>query len=184
MSSSARGQLKRSAQGTESSGRVAAHWILPGLIAGMVFAVWVMAVGIFSSNLWAPPQGLAQSVGIGTAGHSFQPVPFIAGLVGHLLGSVVLGVAFIATNRTLLCLRGPWAVIGGMFWGLVIYAGMVWVVLRGLLASTSQSFLTATPEWSLIAGHLIFGAVLGTLVAYGPLRDQTLAASSGQLAIS
>ena len=39
-----------------------------------------------------------------------------------------------------------------MIWGLVIYVGRVWVVLCGLLASTSQSFLTATPEWSLIAG--------------------------------
>ena len=71
-----------------------------------------------------------------------------------------------------------------MTWGLVIYAGMVWVVLRGLLASTSQSFLTANPEWSLIAGHLLFGTVLGALIGYGPLRDKSLATNSGRLAIS
>ncbi len=184
MSSSARRQLKMSAHVTESSGRGAGHWILPGLIAGLVFAVWMMTVGIFTRNPWAPSQGLAQSVGIGTAGHHFQLVPFIAGLLGHLTGSVALGAAFIAINRALLCLRGPWAVIGGMIWGLVIYAGMVWLVLRGLLSSTSQSFLSATPEWSLIAGHLMFGAVLGTLIAYGPLREQNLAPTPGQLATS
>lgn len=173
-----------SAQVTESSGRAAARWILPGLIAGTAFALWAMAVGTFSTNLWAAAQGIAQSVGIGTAGHNFQPVPFAVGLIGHLIGSVVLGVAFIALNRSVLCLRGPLAVIGGMVWGLVIYVGVAWVVLRGLLAASSQSFLTANPEWSLIAGHLIFGAVLGGLVAYGPLRDMRLAATSGEPAIS
>ena len=49
---------------TESGGRVAASWILPGLIAGLVFAMWAMMVGRFTSNLWAAPQGIAQSVGM------------------------------------------------------------------------------------------------------------------------
>jgi len=46
-----------------------------GLIAGLVFAMWAMVVGIFTSNLWAAPQGIAQSIGIGQAGHDFQLVP-------------------------------------------------------------------------------------------------------------
>ena len=79
MSSSARRQLQTSAQNTDSLGRVAARWTLPGLIAGIVFALWVIAVGIFTSTPWGAPQGLAQSVGIGTAGHSFHVVPFITG---------------------------------------------------------------------------------------------------------
>jgi hypothetical protein len=44
------------------------------------------------------------------------------------------------------------------------------VLLRGLLSSTSASFLTANPEWSWIAAHLMLGVVLGALSAYGPLR--------------
>lgn len=173
-----------STQATESSERAAARWVLPGLIAGTAFAVWAMAVGGFSSNPWASSQGIAQSVGIGAAGHNFQPAPFIVGLIGHLVGSTVFGIAFIALNRRLLCLRGPLAVIGGMIWGLLIYVTVAWVVLRGLLAPTSQSFLTANPEWSLIAGHLIFGLVLGALVAYGPLTNPRLASSSSQPAVS
>jgi hypothetical protein len=57
-----------------------------------------------------------------------------------------------------------------MVYGVIVYAAMYWVVLRGLLSSTSASFLTANPEWSWIAAHLMFGVVLGALTAYGPLR--------------
>jgi hypothetical protein len=57
-----------------------------------------------------------------------------------------------------------------MVYGVIIYAGMYWVLLRGLLSSTSTSFLSANPEWSWVAAHLMFGVVLGALAAYGPLR--------------
>jgi hypothetical protein len=154
---------------------VAARWILPGLIAGMVFAMWTMVVGIFTSNLWAPPQGIAQSVGIGAQGHNFQLVPFVLGLMGHMMNSVIIGIIFIALARAV-HVRGVGAVVGGMVWGVIAYAGMYRAVLRVLLASTSSSFLSANPEWSWIAGHLMYGVVLGALVAYGPLRHPHLEA--------
>jgi hypothetical protein len=165
---------------TESGGRVAACWLLPGLIAGLVFAMWAMVVGLFTSNLWAPPQGIAQSVGIGVPGHAFQLVPFVAGLMGHMMNSVILGIIFIAIVRAL-HLRGVTSVIGGMVYGLVVYGAMYWVLLRGLLASTSASFLSANPEWSWVAAHLMFGVVLGALVAYGPLRDPHLETTAARL---
>ncbi len=34
--------------------------------------MWAMIVGIFMSNLWAAPQGIAQALGIGHQGHDFQ----------------------------------------------------------------------------------------------------------------
>jgi hypothetical protein len=37
---------------------------------------------------------------------------------------------------------------------------------------TSGSFLSADPQWAMIIGHLMFGAVLGLLFAYGPLCRQ------------
>ena len=160
---------------TESAVRTAARWVLPGLIAGLVFAMWAMVVGIFTSNVWAPPQGIAQSVGIGTQGHNFQLVPFVLGLMGHMVNSVIIGIIFITIARAV-HLRGVGAVIGGMVWGVIAYVGMYRVVLRVLLASTSASFLSANPEWSWIAGHLMYGVVLGALVAYGPLRDPHLQA--------
>jgi hypothetical protein len=157
----------------EGGGRVAARWVLPGLIAGIAFAMWAMMVGIFTSTLWAPPQGIAQSLGIGSTGHSFQLIPFLAGMMGHMMDSVVIGVVFILIARAV-HLRGVSAVIGGMVYGVAVYAGMYWVLLRGLLAGTSSSFLSANPEWSWVAAHLMFGVVLGALVAYGPLRDPNL----------
>ena len=151
----------------------AVRWILPGLIAGLVFAIWAMMVGLFTSTLWAAPQGIAQSMGIGSQGHDFQAVPFLVGLMGHMMNSIVIGIVFVAVVRAL-NLRGMTAVIGGMMWGLIVYGAMYWVLLRGLLASTSGSFLSANPEWSWIAAHLMLGVVLGAMVAYGPLRQRNL----------
>jgi hypothetical protein len=136
--------------------------------------MWAMIVGIFSSNLWAPPQGIGQAVGIGHQGHDFQIVPFIAGLIGHMMNSVILGAIFIAIALGLR-LRDGILVVAGMVWGLIVYAIMYWVALRGLLSGTSGSFLSSNPEWAWVVGHLMFGAVLGALVAYGPLAYPRLA---------
>jgi len=153
----------------ESGTRTVLNWALPGLIAGLVFAMWVMFVGLFTSTLWAPPQGIAQSIGIGSPGHNFQLVPFVAGLIGHMMNSIVLGVIFVAIARALR-LQSYAAVVGGMVYGVIVYGAMYWVLLRGVLSSTSASFLSANPEWSWVAAHLMFGVVLGALAAYGPLR--------------
>jgi hypothetical protein len=153
----------------ESDIKTMLKWAVPGLIAGLVFAMWAMVVGLFTSSLWAAPQGIAQSIGIGSPGHNFQLVPFLAGLVGHMMNSIVLGVIFIAVARALR-LQGPIAVVGGMVYGVIVYVAMYWVLLRGVLSGTSASFLSANPEWSWIAAHLMFGVVLGALVAFGPLR--------------
>ena len=153
----------------KSSTKSVLNWVLPGLIAGLVFAMWSMVVGLFTSTLWAPPQGIAQSIGIGSPGHSFQLVPFVVGLMGHMMNSIVLGAIFIAIAHALR-LPGPLAVMGGMVYGVIVYVAMYWVLLRGVLSSTSTSFLSANPEWSWVAAHLMFGVVLGAIAAYGPLR--------------
>lgn len=145
-----------------------------GLIAGLPLAMWLMIVGIFASNLWAPPQGIAQAVGIGHAGHDFQAVPLILGVMGHMMNSIILGLVFLGV-AAVLKLRGFASVIVGMTYGIVAYEVISWVALRGLLSGTSGSFLSADPEWSRIFGHLMFGALLGVLFAYGPLRRVTVA---------
>jgi hypothetical protein len=142
-----------------------------GLIAGLVFAMWAMIVGVFTTNLWAAPQGIGQAVGIGHQGHDFQIAPFIVGLAGHMMNSIILGLIFLAIALALQ-LRGVAAVVVGMMYGIVVYAVMYWVVLRNLLSGTSGSFLSANPEWSWVLSHLMFGAVLGLLFVYGPLRRQ------------
>src|SRR5579859_1739604 len=93
---------RRTCKMSQQSGtRTVLNWVLPGLIAGLVFAMWAMVVGLFTSTLWAPPQGIAQSIGIGTAGHNFQLVPLLVGLMGHMMNSIVLGVIFIAIARAI-----------------------------------------------------------------------------------
>jgi hypothetical protein len=144
----------------------AARWILPGLIAGLPYAAFAMLVAIFTSANWAPPQGIAKSVGIGAQGHKFQPVPFVLGILGHMVNSVVLRISFIAIGRAV-HLRGAGSVIGGMVYGLVVYVGLYWGLLRRLLPSTSRSFLSAKPERAWIVAHLIFGGVLGAVVRMG-----------------
>ena len=153
----------------ESGTKRMRKWVVPGLIAGLVFAMWAMLVGLFTSTLWAPPQGIAQSIGIGSPSHDFQLVPFVVGLMGHMMNSIMIGVIFIAIARALR-LNGPAAVAGGMVYGAAVYAAMYWVLLRGVLGSTSASFLSANPEWSWIVAHLMFGVVVGALAAYGPMR--------------
>ncbi len=144
-----------------------------GLIAGLVFAMWAMVVGIFASNLWAPPQGIAQAIGIGNPGHDFQIVPFVLGLIGHMMNSIIIGLIFFAIVAALK-LRGAILVIAGMVYGFVVYLVMYLVVLRGLLSGTSASFLSANPERSWILAHLMYGLVLGALLVYGPLRERSL----------
>jgi len=142
-----------------------------GLIAGLPLAAWLMFVGIFASTLWAPPQGIAQAVGIGHPGHDFQVVPFILGVMGHVVNSVILGLVFLGVVL-ILNVRGWAIVLVGAAYGIVAYEIIYWSLLRGLLSGTSGSFLSADPQWAVIIGHLMFGAVLGLLFAYGPLRRQ------------
>lgn len=163
---------------TQVTGSSVARWALPGLIAGLVFAMWAMVVGIFTSNLWAPPQGIAQSIGIGSPGHAFQLLPFLVGLMGHMMNSIILGALFIAIARALK-LNAATAIAGGMVWGIAVYVVMYWVVLRGLLSGTSASFLSANPEWSWVAAHLMYGIVLGALAAYGPVRSLEAGVTGG-----
>ena len=160
--------ISRAAGGSASS---AVRAGTAGLIAGLVFAMWAMIVGLFTSNLWAPPQGIGQALGLGHQGHDFQVVPFIVGLMGHMMNSIIFGLIFLAIAVALM-LRGIAAVVVGMMYGIVVYAVMYWLVLRNLLSETSGSFLSANSEWSWILGHLMFGIVLGLLFAYGPLRRQ------------
>lgn len=143
--------------------------LVPGLVAGMGFAMWAMIVGIFASTLWAPPQGIAQSVGIGAQGWDFKLIPFILGIMGHMMNSIIIGLVFLAIAAALK-LRGIALVIIGMVYGFVVYLVMYYPILRGLLSANSGSFLTSNPEWSWVLAHLMYGAILGLLLAYGPFR--------------
>jgi hypothetical protein len=140
-------------------------WVVPGVVAGMVFAMWAMVVGLFTSSVWAPPQGIAQAVDIGTQGHVFQATPFVVGIMAHMLNAVILGALFVAIARALRLTSTGSLIASGMMYGLAVYGILFWLVVRGLLTSNSNSFLTANPEWSWIVAHAMFGVALGGLTA-------------------
>ena len=153
---------------SEPVGNPLVRWMAPGLLGGMMFAMFAMIVGIFTSTFWAPPQGIAQAIGIGPNGHDFHVVPFLFGLLGHMMNSVILGAIFLVIVRA--TRPSPaMTVASGMVYGLVVYAVMYWGLLRHVLnlwaAQGVNSFLTSNPEWSWLVGHLIFGMVLGILAA-------------------
>ena len=92
--------------------------------------------------------------------------------MGHMMNSVILGAIFVALVRA--ARPGPAvAAMAGVVYGLVVYALMFWVVLRHVPTLWApdgvQSFLSSNPELSWVVGHLVFGMVLGGLVAYGPV---------------
>ena len=64
--------------------------------------------------------------------------------------------------------------MAGVVYGLVVYVLMYWVLLRHVFtlwaADGVQSFLSSNPELFWVVGHLVFGMVLGGLVAFGPRR--------------
>jgi hypothetical protein len=139
----------------------------------MVFAMWAMVVGLFTSSVWAPPQGIAQAVGIGMQGHDFQAVPFVVGIMAHMMNAVILGALFVAIARALRLTSTGSLIASGMTYGLAVYVVMFWVVVRGALTSNSNSFLTANPEWSWIVAHAMFGVALGGLTALFFRRETT-----------
>lgn len=143
--------------------------LVAGLVAGMAFAMWAMIVGIFASRLWAPPQGIAQSVGIGAQGWDFSVIPFILGLMGHMMNSIIIGLIFVASAAALK-LRGNALVVAGVVYGIVVYLVMYYPILRGVLAANSGSFLRSNPEWSWVIAHIMYGMILGLLLTYGPFR--------------
>ncbi len=146
---------------------------LPGLAGGMMFAMFAMIVAIWTSTFWAPPQGIAQAVGIGPNGHDFHAVPFVLGLMGHMMNSVLLGSAFVLVARRLrLGLTTSTAL--GVMYGLALWGLLYYVLLPDVFhlwaAAGVDSFTGAVPAWAWVVGHAIFGMVLGALAAVRPAR--------------
>lgn len=157
-----------------STASIITRGAIAGLIAGMVFAMWAMIMGAFTagSNLLAPPQSIAQAVGIGDPGHQIQAVPLVIGLMAHMMNSAVLGAVFaLIVGR----LSAGAKVVAGIAYGLGVWGVMYYVVLKGILSANASSFLSANPTWSWVVGHLMFGVALGGLLAFGPLALPTSA---------
>jgi hypothetical protein len=147
-----------------------ALWVLPGLVAGLVFLAIVLVTGALATTVWAMPDAIAQTMGIAApAGYGFALVPVLIGIVVHLALSVVLGVIFTAFAR--------WRHLHG--WVLVVAAVLfvsvetftaLWVVMHNLLpAATFQFFLAAVPWWGSVLGHYMYAFILALLLILNPV---------------
>ena len=146
-----------------------ARWIMPGLIAGLVFLAIVLVSGAYSTTLWAMPEGIARTVGVNApVGYSFAFVPVFVGIVTHLVLSIVLGILFTAIVLKMR-LHGWMLVVAAVVFVSVETAFALWGVLHVIESSATFSyFLSSVPWWASVIGHYAYALVLGLLLMVGP----------------
>jgi hypothetical protein len=76
---------------------VLSRWVLPGLIAGVVFLGVALLSGTLATATWAMPDAIAQTVGISApTDYGFAAVPVMVGIAVHLALSIGFGALFTA----------------------------------------------------------------------------------------
>ncbi|HEY3611978.1 MAG TPA: hypothetical protein VGL06_31095 [Pseudonocardiaceae bacterium] len=142
----------------------ARRWVLPGLTAGGFFLVVEMLFGSFTTTVWAFPEGIAHTIGIGAHGYGLQPLPLLAGVIVHLSVSVGLGALFtVLADR--LRLAGTATIIAAWLFSGAETAVAIWAVLHTVLPATLPMLLQSVPLWASIVGHNIYGLTLGFLLS-------------------
>ena len=141
----------------------AAVWA--GIIAGLAFMVLEMFLVqlVGEGNMWGPPR----MIGAIVMGREVLPPPatfdaavFIVALIVHFVLSLIYAFIF-AWIRGQWQMTMPMAAIGGLLFGLVIYA----VNFYGFTAVFP--WFAEARNWITILAHAIFGLTLG--VVYEPL---------------
>ncbi|MBI4789701.1 MAG: hypothetical protein HY782_21940 [Chloroflexi bacterium] len=135
-----------------------------GLIASLVMGMWEMMVEAIIPNgagFWSAPTYIAATI-LRNLQAVARPVPFdlvavMAGLMGHMMNSVIFGLvfAFVIAPR-FKSLIGQ--VVAGMMYGAVVYAVMALIVVP--LVDPVMANLNAVVFF---LGHLMWGVALGAL---------------------
>ncbi len=150
--------------------------LLAGMAAGMMMAMWQMVVGAIASeptavagidsSFWTPVTSITSVIfGLDAFHGSFHLWPVVAGVAGHMMNAMILGVVGVVLLTAILGARpNPVAAImQGMLFGLVLQ-----VVILNLIVNQIQgvnTVYTSTPEWSWWVSHGIFGMTLGIVGA-------------------
>ena len=139
-------------------------WLGAGLVASLVMGMWDMIVEAIIPNgagFWSAPTYIAATL-LRNLQSVARPIPFdlvavMAGLMGHMMNSVILGLifAFVIAPR-FKSLVGQ--VIAGMMYGAVVYAVMALVVVP--IVDPVLANLNAIVFF---LGHLMWGVALGAL---------------------
>jgi hypothetical protein len=153
-----------------SSSNALSLWVLPGLIAGVVFLIIALIAGALATSVWAMPIAIARVIGTAApAGYSFALVPVLVGVAVHLAFAIGLGAiftAFVLWRR----LHGWQLVVAALIFVTIETATAIWVVMHPLLPATTFSFyLGAVPLWGSVLGHYMYALTLALLLARNPL---------------
>ncbi len=155
---------------TQSWAGLARGGVMGGLVGGIVMAMIMMVATAANGMGFLRPLyliaatfhqawAMAQGVQIG---------PVFIGLMLHMMNAAVFGLIFAlllgAVTRDKRAGMATW-VIAGMVWGVVLLVVNQYVVLR--IVDPAMATATATgamPAWWVVS-HLMYGVVVGTLVA-------------------
>ncbi|MBI5878758.1 MAG: hypothetical protein HZB53_13995 [Chloroflexi bacterium] len=141
---------------------VSAKWLVPGLGASLVMGMWEMMIeAVVGAGFWAPVVFIAATVVRNLQGVAV-PVPFdlvavVAGLMGHMMNSVIFGLIFTFFIAPRARARGG-QITAGMVYGAVIFA-LMWFIVAPLADPVMLKLNAAV----FFLGHLMWGAVLGLL---------------------
>lgn len=138
-----------------SAGDAAVVGLLRGLAAGLAMAAVFVVAGLLRG------QGPAATLAAFTL--SGQPVAAnaLTGLLGHLAVAGVYGLVWGLAWRVIGQRMAIPAWLGGLVYGLLLW-GVAQVLVRSIGAS-----LALIAPWALLAGHLVYGMVLGYLSRHG-----------------
>jgi hypothetical protein len=144
----------------------AATGLLAGLLAGLALPLLAgLAALVSGAGLWAPPRAIARMfLGRQYPGGGLGLAAVAVGTGLHLALSAGFGVAYalvagLARRR----LSTPAQVAGGLLFGLGRWATNTFVLAPRLPGG--ELMTAAMPPWAWLAGHLLYGALLGLLYA-------------------
>src|SRR5438132_1496932 len=127
-------QITESVNVQLATSQVASRWVLPGLTAGAAFLGFEMLAGSISTSIWAFPQAVAETIGIGSPTQALAPASLLAGIAIHLAFSVGLGIVFVAIAQRLSpTLTGRTLVAAGVLYMWTESMVSIWLVLERLV---------------------------------------------------
>jgi hypothetical protein len=139
-----------------SAGDAAVDGLFSGLAAGLLMMAYLVLVGLF----------MGENPGIMLARFSASETitPWM-GLLSHLAVSGIYGLIYglLALSLARLGARAPASWIAGLVYGLLLFLAAWFVILPG-----TDLPLRDIPAVHLTAAHLLYGWLLGTLMAWTP----------------
>lgn len=128
---------------------------LAGLIGGIVMAMFAMTVtAIMGQGVWMPLRLIAASI-LGVDALVGGVGVLMAGLIMHMMASVIFGLIFAAIVGA----AGPAMAFGaGIVYGIVIWAGMTYIGLPIADPTMQARVVMMGGPW--FVEHLIFGGML------------------------